>query len=820
MKRLILILVISLVPCLLNGEILTGGDIALIEDLLSSAGEDKSSLDFCKDWSGDTVLKTQNIIHLLNNPLEFAFLAGKLKNSIMNDDLHILADRLACHAWDIESINGNGLYQQYYNIYEEYFDNNVKDPADIFIYIEEVFSQSDRFRKKAFESLKQQEKELLYCLFLSLFADSEDLEGSADSDILELFKNMDIGDFEPVLEQIDYNELRKSFQVFIAGYDILMQGLDRFKFTNEKPLVKNTDYGLFTIGSINNDHHTHSCAFLIDPSGDDTHCYDMSTGFPRPFYLIIDLEGNDTWENNKTGKLACVTGGIGISADLDGNDYYLGGNMSFCSFLGLQYHRDEKGHDTYRTGKFSLGAGAFGISILESILGNDIYHGASMCQGFGFTRGAGLIIDRQGHDMYYSGGGQFHAPLRPQDFLTMSQGFGFGLRPRWGGGTGILMDIAGNDTYQGGVYSQGSAYWYALGMHMDLAGNDVLNAVQYAQGSGIHLAGGLLYNRHGDDRYFSRFGPGHGAGHDFAVGLFFEEGGNDFYSIDGGNGMGINNSVGIFIDKDGNDQYERNSKTNYGYANISRDCGSIGLFLDYKGDDIYPFHIKNNDSWANGNLGLGRDLSPDTQEAVTRPDTDDTLFDHAEIDGIDSVEELFSIASEWEVGENTLRVRYARKRLNSMPEESAEYIYKNRLKNPSGLEYRAIQSFLRDNREIFTNLLLEGMQSADSDIVKTCLGLLAEIEYPGLEEMIKPLLSLDDYRTAVISALGSIKTPQASGLLEGFINDPSEKIRVITARSLKNQDTDKSRTILLSMKDDPSFLIRSLVRDISDHTSE
>jgi hypothetical protein len=105
----------------------------------------------------------------------------------------------------------------------------------------------------------------------------------------------------------------------------------------------------------------------------------------------------------------------------------------------------------------------------------------------------------------------------PNDYRTMGQGMGFGMRPDYAGGLGLLYDKSGNDKYIGGVYAQGVGYWYATGILIDESGNDVYNAIYYPQGSGIHLASGILYDGAGDDTYYSRNGPGQGAGHDWAL---------------------------------------------------------------------------------------------------------------------------------------------------------------------------------------------------------------------------------------------------------------------------------------------------------------
>lgn len=296
----------------------------------------------------------------------------------------------------------------------------------------------------------------------------------------------------------------------------------------------------------------------------------------------------------------------------------------------------------------------FGCALLIDHEGNDSYQASVSAQGLGSTHGAGALIDRSGADTYSLGGKYFHEPLMPLDYITLGQGMGLGLRPSLAGGLGLLFDGSGNDRYLGGVYAQGSGYWYATGVLIDEAGNDIYSAVYYPQGSGIHLACGFLLDASGDDAYYSRHGPGQGAGHDWALGMLIDGAGNDAYSIEGGNGLGLTNSVGIFVDKSGNDRYERSNPQNYGGANLARSAGGIGLFLDAGGTDSYPDSLMaNNKTWQSGTYGIGRDLE---LNLVAKTAIEEIAEMAALPDSTDSIESIFAGASEWEVGSAVQRL--------------------------------------------------------------------------------------------------------------------------------------------------------------------
>ena len=110
---------------------------------------------------------------------------------------------------------------------------------------------------------------------------------------------------------------------------------------------------------------------------------------------------------------------------------------------------DFGGADTYQGDTYTQGAGGFGVGILaDSGQGNDRYIGALYAQGFGFAAGVGMLLDDGGNDTYLAGG-KYGDDLRYRDrFISLSQGFGYGMRPHFSGGAGLLIDQGGNDLYR------------------------------------------------------------------------------------------------------------------------------------------------------------------------------------------------------------------------------------------------------------------------------------------------------------------------------------------------------------------------------------
>jgi HEAT repeat protein len=105
-----------------------------------------------------------------------------------------------------------------------------------------------------------------------------------------------------------------------------------------------------------------------------------------------------------------------------------------------------------------------------------------------------------------------------------------------------------------------------------------------------------------------------------------------------------------------------------------------------------------------------------------------------------------------------------------------------------------------------------GFESEDSLVVKNYISLTGSLADTTHTERLKQFLAEKKYVPSVLSTIGSLKTKESLSILEQYINSPSEKIRFTVAANLKHFGSEKSAEILHLMKDDESFLVRSLVR--------
>jgi hypothetical protein len=819
MKKIVLILLL-LSSILLNAKVLTDQDINLLEHTLQRCGLELNSLNFLKDWSGGTQFKLPKIVDILNNPLVYAQFVDELAQQIEKGEaIDLLVTVMPELAYE-HNLPGKGdkasyryTYESTKKRFEDSYSAKVNGINGLFDYVEYVWSQSDVYWQQAFRNCRAGDLEKWRYLSTGLWSEAEDSlqynDYYARYNITEP-EEVEGDSLTAMIKRIELSSLFQAAVINQAGFEVMKQHLESRKYELTEALEYQSVYGLMRIGSVDSDLTEKSYAFCFDPAGNDTYLGRLETDWQRQRYFWhLDLAGDDYYHNEEIAGLLSVKGGIGILSDLAGNDVYSGSDYSNSAFWGYSQLNDQAGNDIYNFGLHSAGAATFGISLLIDNAGNDSYRVTQYGEGFASTMAFGAIIDQAGFDNYYAGGKYLHVPLAPLDYRSLSQGFGFGMRPDLGGGIGMIYDKKGNDNYTGGVYSQAVAYWYALGIIYDGEGYDYYDSVYYPQGSGIHLAGGFLYDGAGEDHYYSKHGPGQGAAHDWAVGFLIDRSGNDHYSVEGGNGVALTNSVTIFLDGSGDDNYQRKQENNYGYSRPARGTGGIGIFMDTGGNDNYPLENCANDSfWCRGYYGIGIDtLLVEEEKEISRMNEENA----AEVDSLAAIEEIWELAAGWGVGNNQATVQRAAEILISRPTEAAQYIGENQLGTKSGLAYRAISNFNKETEELLPFLKKE-LVNEDSLIAKQCLSLIGEKNDSTYIDLFIPFLEENKYTRSVLGALGDIECRRSVDILTNYRFDASEKVRYVTAASLKALKRDDAEAAFLEMANDRSFLIQTMIR--------
>ena len=428
-------------------------------------------------------------------------------------------------------------------------------------------------------------------------------------------EEVDEKEFLELSGKVDVSKLVLAAKILTKAIEENLDELRGKSFVGDRVEVE-TGLGRIVVGGARNDNYPCEAEtiLIIDFGGEDTYGCAGSAFWPRRVSIAIDLGGDDNYLGEDYVQGSGVFG-VGLLYDLGGDDLYQARHYSQGSGLfGVGIVVDELGDDTYKGDTCTQGSGVFGVGVSLDREGNDSYRAALFSQGFGFTKGFGFLMDNSGNDMYYAGGEHLDILRYTDHYLSLSQGFGFGLRPHGSGGIGFLLDRSGNDTYYSDIFGQGACYWFSLGFLVDMEGNDYYQSFQYAQGSACHLCTAVLVDQAGNDVYFSK-GVSQGCGHDIAAGILVDRGGNDSYTAaDLSQGAANANAIGLIIENGGNDSYVATEAygikdITQGYGDRRRDFGNIGMILDLSGEDKYSEEgRKNNHFYKGSTYGVVADV--------------------------------------------------------------------------------------------------------------------------------------------------------------------------------------------------------------------
>ncbi|HFD80756.1 MAG TPA: hypothetical protein ENK05_10260 [Gammaproteobacteria bacterium] len=360
-----------------------------------------------------------------------------------------------------------------------------------------------------------------------------------------------------------------------------------------------TPLGKVEVAGGGDDRHRGGYLLLIDTGGDDRYQDVGAPPDPGSVSVVLDLGGNDEVHWAAVPGPGAGVLGLALWLDREGDDRYAGGSLGLgVGILGAGVFLDAAGNDRYEAAALSEGAAQYGVGILVDDAGDDRYRASFSGQGYGTTGGIGMLVDGGGNDEYDCGG-VIADPVkkragrhRSTRYLSLCQGFGFGLRPKISGGVGLLLDRDGDDRYKVGIFGQGAGYWFGLGILAEGGGDDRYQGFEHVQGEGLHLAAGVLGDYGGDDQY-SGYEHAQGVGKDRAAGLLYERDGDDVYEATrASQGAGLASyGVGILVDRAGDDRY-RAQVDSQGFSGRP-DPGfperewPTGVLLDLGGDDLF-----------------------------------------------------------------------------------------------------------------------------------------------------------------------------------------------------------------------------------------
>lgn len=386
----------------------------------------------------------------------------------------------------------------------------------------------------------------------------------------------------------------------------------------EKSFTWSTSLGEIVIGGKGNSTYKAERRYLLvlDQDGDDTYFGGGGSDWKHPLSVVFDLKGNDRY------LAAPVLAEQVIGAQKDRNTGRVQPAFG-AGVFGYGMLMDLAGDDLYRSYRFTQGRGDFGFGLLWDQQGDDRYHCYAQCQGSAEV-GAGVLVDGDGVDQYATfqqaqgfggpggtgflldfgrGDDQYRANSLQIDFpslvdkkfnINLAQGVACGYRSdvvdgySLSGGFGVLLDEGGDNQFEAGFFAQGFAYWYGVGLLSVGAGSDSYKAGKYALGSSAHFGIGILHEGGGSDSYQVEQELGLGHGHDFGIGYFVDEAGDDRYEAPNLSlGCASAQGMGFFWDRGGSDSYTSSAKAILGCASPRVEPPSMrfaartmGIFVD------------------------------------------------------------------------------------------------------------------------------------------------------------------------------------------------------------------------------------------------
>jgi hypothetical protein len=324
---------------------------------------------------------------------------------------------------------------------------------------------------------------------------------------------------------------------------------------------------------------------LFDGDGTDEYVLESSgqgAGFFGHGLCFDSGTGDDNYKLNGEGQGFGGCSGVGILADWSGNDHYYAEPSSKVVNRG-DYH---SGFDINVSNAQGVGSGrrgdgtdghswAGGLGLIADIHGNDIYEAGNFSLGTGYWFGTGLMYDKEGNDLYKSvyftqaSGAHYCIGAiideSGNDTHELWSTSGAGLSFGWDFTISLLVDKSGDDTYKAYRISGASSDIRSNSFFFDLAGND-----NYIFGED-NCVGCVDFQSYDKPHPLSPF-------YEYcnSIGLFIDAGGEDIYT------KWIKTTVGEGDDAKEVDSFEPSTKfsnnakweqppkddKNYGYNNF------------------------------------------------------------------------------------------------------------------------------------------------------------------------------------------------------------------------------------------------------------
>jgi hypothetical protein len=182
-------------------------------------------------------------------------------------------------------------------------------------------------------------------------------------------------------------------------------------------------------------------------------------------------------------------------------------------------------------------------------------------------------------------------------------------------------------------------------------------------------------------------------------------------------------------------------------------------------------------------------------------------------DSAKSVEELFTTASGWEVGNNIANVRRARKALMTKGAEAVKWVIEHKIDTQDGLERRPMEDLIKQYPDTAGPLLIAKLTPKNNRFVLgNTAALLGVIKWKPAVEPLMDLLGEDEAdksRGAIMAALGEIGDLRATPAIIKFLENPRERRRLASVGALKALKDTTTVDEMVRKLGDPMFTTRA-----------
>ncbi len=248
--------------------------------------------------------------------------------------------------------------------------------------------------------------------------------------------------------------------------------------------------------------------------------------------------------------------------------------------------------------------------------GDDLYRGVHGVP-LGRTQPIGLVLDLAGNDTYEGGPepaslscglfglGAIFDLSGDDHYRCAEAGLGMGCF-----GTGILMDFGGNDTYTLDTHEGEGMGMVGVGLLVDQAGDDHYVCGYDAQGLGSTLGAGFLIDVKGNDSYLAR-DDGNPDPLYNGLSVSMAQGVGQGRRADLGDGHSLAGGIGVLVDGAGDDSYHATA-----WSDGAGYWWSLGILEDLGGNDTYRNGKYSLGAGAHFAIGCQVDLSGDDRYNV------------------------------------------------------------------------------------------------------------------------------------------------------------------------------------------------------------